>query len=91
MQNDTRSNLVEVPASPDGYRVGQASTEYVSFFGATPIVQPSGAGQAAVGTAASTATSPYGFATSTQADAIVTLVNQLRSDLVSLGLIKGSA
>ena len=32
-----------------------------------------------------------GFATSGQADALVTLVNQLRSDLVSAGLIKGSA
>lgn len=53
--------------------------------------QPSGANQAAVGTTAATTTSPWGFSTSTQADALVTLVNQLRADLVELTLIKGSA
>lgn len=75
--------------------------------------QPVGGNQAAVtdtvgaalGTTAATTTTPWGFATSTQADAIATrvnqlrvdslsqtvLVNQLRSDLVTLGLIKGSA
>jgi hypothetical protein len=74
---------------------------------------PSGALQGAVtgtvgsalGTTAATSTTPWGFATSTQADAVTTLVNtlrvdvlantalvnQLRSDLVELGLIKGSA
>lgn len=53
--------------------------------------QPASANQAAVGTTAATTTSPWGFSTSTQADAIVTLVNQIRSDLVAAGLIKGSA
>jgi len=75
--------------------------------------QPTGANQAAVsgtigaalGTTAATTTTPWGFGSSTQADAIATrvnqllvdvaanttLVNQLRSDLVALGLIKGSA
>lgn len=91
MQNDTQSNLVQHELSPDGVEVGQSATDKVGFFGVTAVVQPSDANQAAVGTASATATSPYGFATSTQADAIVTLVNQLRSDLVSLGLIKGSA
>ncbi len=60
---------------------------------------------AAVGTTAATTTTPWGFSTSTQADgirtllntcradiaSITTLVNQLRTDLVNLGLIKGSA
>lgn len=75
--------------------------------------QPTGSGQAAVtdtvgaalGTTAATTTTPWGFGSSTQADAIATrvnqlrvdslaqtvLLNQLRSDLVALGLIKGSA
>lgn len=91
MQNDTRDNLIEVPSSDAGYRVGQASTDKVAFYGATPIAQQSSASQAAVGTAAATTTSPHGFATGTQADAIVTLVNEMRSVLVSLGLMKGSA
>lgn len=91
MQNDTQSNLVEVVESPDGYRMGQASTSKCSFYGATPIVQPSGAAQAAVGTAAAITTAAHGFATGTQADAIVTLVNEMRTVLVNLGLMKGSA
>jgi hypothetical protein len=74
------------------------------YYGASPITQPSGAGQAAVATTAittaaiTTTTNAYGYATTTQAnniaaiaDAARTLVNQLRSDLVTLGLIKGSA
>lgn len=86
---------------PDGAIFVQSGKKG-AFFGATPIVQPVGAGQAAVATTAvttaATQTTPYGFATSTQADdltAVVaanrTLVNQLRADLVSLGLIKGAA
>jgi hypothetical protein len=74
------------------------------FYGASPITQPSGSTQAAVATTAittaaiTTTTNAYGYATTTQADNIAaiadacrTLVNQLRSDLVTLGLIKGSA
>lgn len=53
--------------------------------------KPAGANQAAMGTTAATTTTPWGFATSTQADSIATLVNQMRSDLIELGLIKGSA
>lgn len=74
----------------DGTSYGQGTTEKISFFGVTPIAQPSGAGQAALGTTA--ATSPgYGFTTATQANGIVTLVNEIRSVLVNLGLMKGSA
>lgn len=48
-------------------------------------------------TTLSTSTTPFGYATSTQANAIATevaatavLVNQIRADLVAAGLIKGS-
>ncbi len=78
--------------NPDGTQLGQDSTtDKVGFYGATPVVQPLGAGQAAVSTTAATTTTPWGFTTSTQANAIVSLVNQMRSDLVTLGLIKGSS
>jgi len=43
-----------------------------------------------VSTTASTTTSPAGYATTTQANAIVTLVNEMRAALVAVGLIKGS-
>lgn len=98
---------------PDGVCVGTSATEKVSFYGNTPVVQPSSASQAAVTATAVTAvsttatitTAAHGFATGTQADALVarvaqlqvdsaaqtTLVNQLRAELVELGLVKGSA
>lgn len=74
------------------------------LYGTAPIDQPSGSTQAAVATTAittaaiTTTTNAYGYATTTQAnniaviaDANRTLLNQLRTDLITLGLIKGSA
>jgi hypothetical protein len=81
------SDLSQVPNNlSGGVDVGATASSLVGFYGATPIVQPSTGGTAATTTAATT-TSPWGFATSTQANAIVTLVNGLQSALVSLGLI----
>jgi hypothetical protein len=53
--------------------------------------QQAGASQAAVATTAATNTTPYGFTTAAQADGIVTLLNAIRTALVTHGLIKGSA
>ena len=57
-----------------GTKIGRRTDQKLGFYGATPVVQPSGAGQAAATDA-----------TSTQ-----TLANALRTALVNLGLIKGS-
>ena len=87
--------------TPDGETFGQTTSAKISFYGVTPVAQQSGASQAAVATTAittaSTTTSPAGYATTTQADNVAaiaaanrTLVNQLRSDLVDLGLIAGA-
>lgn len=76
---------------PDGSRFGKAATSLIGFYGATPAVQPSATAQSAVATTASTTTTPYGYTTSAQAEGVVTLLNQIRSDLVTLGLLKGSA
>ena len=71
-----------------GCVLGQTSSELIAFFGATPVVQPSG--QAAVSTAAATSGSAiYGF-TSAQANSIVVLVNKILTDLTTLGLLKGT-
>lgn len=85
------SNLIEenVPQS-DGWQAGSSATSLLGFWGATPVVQRSGAAQAAVVTTAATQTSPFGYATLGQANAIVTLVNELRAAMVLYGLIKGS-
>lgn len=74
---------------PDGAMIGLASTEKVGFFGTTPCDQPASANEAAVTTSVTTTATTTNIA-STVSD-IVTLVNQIRTDLVELGLIKGSA
>lgn len=75
----------------DGTVLGQSATSSkVGFFAATPVVQPTSASQAAVTTeAATTGAATYGL-TSAQMNGVVRLLNQIRSDLVTLGLIKGS-
>lgn len=84
----------------DGTVLGRDGTaDKVGFYGATPVVRPSGAGQAAVATTAITTVETYTttvWAASINSliervDALTTLANQLRADNVTLGLIKGSA
>lgn len=74
-----------------GTKIGGAAAQKLGFWGAIPVVQPSGASQAAVAVTASTNVTPFGFTTAAQADAIITLLNEIRSVLVAEGLMKGSA
>lgn len=86
---------------PDGTRLGQSSTDKLGFYGlATPIVQPAATAQSAVPTTAVTTLAETPTATDiavavnsliARQAASVTLVNRLRTDLVALGLLKGSA
>lgn len=75
----------------EGVALGQSATDKVGVHGATPTVQRSGAAQAAVATTGATNTTPYGYTTQAQANAIVTLVNEMRAALVEKGIMKGSA
>lgn len=69
----------------DGTNFGQATTSKIGFYGlTTPIVQPTKA--TAVTTSAATTATPYGYSTSTQADAIVTAINAIIANLTALGL-----
>lgn len=76
-----------------GTKIGTAAAQKIGFWNAAPIVQPASANQAALSLVddvsgpdtADVANINFNF------DAIKTLVNQLRADLVSAGLIKGSA
>lgn len=61
-----------------------------AFFGVTPIVQPSGANQAAL-TLTTGSTGGVGFTTTTNFSAFVAQVQEIRNVLVNLGLMKGSA
>ena len=78
-------------SAPDGVTLGRAAAEKVSTYGVTPVIQSSGANQAAAGTTASTTTSPAGFANTTQANATINLVDEMRTALVNFGVMKGSA
>jgi hypothetical protein len=79
-----------------GTKIGTATTQKLAFFNKTPIVQPSGASQAAV---SSQSLSDTAQATYTQADMtkvqtelndVTALLNEMRTVLVNLGLMKGS-
>jgi hypothetical protein len=74
--------------NPDGTVLGQSPCDLISFYNVTPVPQRSGAAQAAAGTAAPTNISPYGFS-EVQAQAIITLLNEIRATLVGAGLMKG--
>lgn len=83
----------------DGTNIGQDTTEKIGFYGVTPIVQPAATAQSAVATAAittvETLTTTVWAASINEliarVAALTTLDNQVRSDLVTIGLIKGSA
>lgn len=77
--------------STTGNQIGTAITQKMGFYGATAIAQRAGAAQVAVITTASTNAAPFGYATGAQADALVTLVNELRAWAVAQGFIKGAA
>jgi hypothetical protein len=73
-----------------GTKVGTAVGQKLGFHNATPTVQRAGADQVAVVTTATTQTTPFGFATGAQGDALVALVNEMRAVLVEKGLMKGA-
>jgi hypothetical protein len=73
---------------PDGCMIGLSSTEKVGFFGTTPCDQPASSNQAAVTAITTTHTTTTIAAVVAN---LTTLLNQMRTDLVELGLIKGEA
>jgi len=84
--------------STTGTKIGTATTQKLGFFNATPVVQRSAYTQtystadkthanstfADLATTAATQTTPWGFATQAQADAIATKVNALGADVVDV-------
>lgn len=85
---------------PDGSSFGQSVTDKVSLYGKTPVVQPAATAQSAVATATlttitdivTTASMTGAFnALVTRVTALTVLLNQVRSDLIDVGNIKGSA
>jgi len=70
-----------------GTKIGTAIDQKLGFWNKVPVVQPTSASQAAV---SGTADSTYSANEVTLINDIVTLLNQIRSDLVNIGIIKGS-
>ena len=71
-------------SASDGHTIGATTSDKRSFFGYTPVVQQAATNQSAVATSAITAvstatpvTNGYGFSTTTQAQTIVTAINDL--------------
>jgi len=75
----------------DGYVFGKDSSRKIAFYGGTAqtrttLTNAAVATTVAVSTTTGAITS-WGFGSSTQANAIVSLVNELRSELVAIGLL----
>lgn len=70
--------------------VGTEADSLVSFYGVTPIVQPSSSAQAAL-TLTTGSAGGVGFTTTTAFSAFIAQLENIRASLVALGLLKGSA
>lgn len=107
MQTETSTNKIVDPqfsasGSIDGNTVFPTTSDYGSFYGATPIQRPAGAAQALVTDSSGGSASPTsgiqaltsGYSSAILGNAIATLAaqgNAMQAVLVSLGLMKGSA
>lgn len=78
------------PAYPDGCTLANAITDKVGFYGTTPIVQRANANQA-VAPAGGTGAAAGAYDTAANRDSMINLVNEMRTVLVNLGLMKGAA
>lgn len=74
--------------NPDGTSLGQSATDLISFYGATPIVQRSGATQVAI---TNSAAGTFGFTSAAEKTAWFDLIAEMRVVLVNTGLMKGAA
>lgn len=72
----------------DGTNLGQTAAELIALHGATPVAQATVI--TPVGTTASTSSSPVGFGSTTQADAIVTNLNAVILALKNKGILAAS-
>ena len=82
--------MVQWKNTAAGMQFGKAVTDKIGFYGATPVVQPAHADQAAA-PAGGTGATAGAYDTAANRDKLINLVNQMRSCLVAAGLMKGSA
>lgn len=82
--------MVQWKNTAAGMQFGKAATDKIGFYGATPVAQPASAAQAAA-PAGGTGATAGAYDTAAHRDALIALVNEIRSCLVNAGLMKGSA
>lgn len=75
----------------DGATFGSGATKKISFYGVTPIVQPSSAVEATITITWVAISSGFGFQTSDQVVSLIATFKHIQSVLTTLGLWKGSA
>lgn len=74
--------LTAPPTHPDGMLLGETAADKVALFGATPVVQPVGAAQAAI--AAPTYAAPNAGAVNSGDAGTDTVITSLRTQLIAL-------
>jgi UDP-N-acetyl-D-mannosaminuronic acid transferase (WecB/TagA/CpsF family) len=71
-----------------GTKLGQSATDPLGFFGATATVQPASVAAVTTTAAVSISATQWGYATSTQANAVTTALSTIHANLISLGLLR---
>ena len=79
-----------IAGTTTGTKIGTAITQKIAFYNSTPIVQRANAVQAAA-PAGGAGAAEGAYDTAAHRDAAIALLNEIRTVLVNLGLIKGSA
>lgn len=83
------SETITAPTFTGTIKIGNggATTDHVGFFKATPVVQPTSASQAAITTLTGGKTTTNVAA---KLNALIKYCMRVRTDMINLGLIKGS-
>ncbi len=71
--------------NPAGSMLAKSSESLIGFLGVSTLVSRQST-YTAVGTTAATSTTPYGFATTTQANAVTTALTSIKTALDAYGL-----
>jgi hypothetical protein len=72
---------------PDGTCLGRAAADKVGFYGTTPVIRAAVSNTDITTAAITTTTNNYGFADTTQATDLCTIVDQIRTALTNMGLV----
>ncbi len=88
--NLTLSSCNIITDTTIGMKIGTATTQKLGFYNVTPVVQRAAAAQAAA-PAGGTGATAGAYDTAAHRDSLIALVNEIRTVLVNLGLMKGAA